>query len=244
MSTTSGNIAFGTELWYVPRSGARTRIGEIANIDGVEVGAESEELTNHESTDRYREFRQGLRDAGAISVTANHVAGDDGQAVVASHFHADTRGGRKYMEIVFPDGWGLHCDAVCTAWRPGDAPVDGKIEFSAGYKLSGKPHSGFRATGLTTPFFVLSEGNDTVSPARASGTYAYTASVANGVTSLTITPTSAAGDSIYVQGEAVDSGDASSAITLAVGANVLTVVVYQDGKLPARYQITVTRAAE
>lgn len=242
--STAGSIAHGTTLKYVPRSGASQAIGEITNISGIEVSADAQEFTNHASADRYREMEQALRDGGELSITANSVASNDGQALVMAHFGDDTRGGRRYMEIEFPDGSGFNFDGVVTSLKPGDAPVDGKIEFSAGFKVSGKPiYGASRATGLTTAFFALSEGDGTVSPAKASATYAYTASVANDKASLTITPTSSGGDSIYVEGELVASGAASEAIALDVGANVLTVIVYEDGYLPARYEITVTRAA-
>lgn len=242
--TTSGSIAFSTELNYVPQSGAKTEVGEVTNIDGVELTADALEFTSHDSTDRYREFEQGLRDAAEFSVSGIHVPANAGQVIIPTHFNLNTSGGRRYMEIEFPDGSGFNMYCVCTGYKPSDAPVDGPMEFSASFKPSGKPiYGASRATGLTTPFFALSEGDGTVSPAKASATYAYTANVANGVSALTITPTSAGGDTIYVEGETVASGNASSSISLSVGENVLTVIVEDAGYLPARYEITVTRAA-
>lgn len=241
---TSGNLAFATTLYYVPRSGAKVAVGEITGIDGVEISADAQEFTSHDSDDRYREFQQALRDAGEFVVTGNHVGTDAGQVAIPAHFNTDTAGGRKYMEIAFPDGSGFNMYCVCTGYKPSDAPVDGPMEFTASFKPSGKPiYGASRATGLTTPFFALSEGDGTVSPAKASATYAYTAEVANGVTSLTVTPTSAGGDSIYVEDELVATGEASSAVSLSVGANVMTIIVYDEDYLPARYEITVTRAA-
>ena len=242
--STSGKIAFGTTLYYVPRSGAKQAVGEITQIDGIEVSADSEEFTNHTSTERYREHAQALRDGGELSITGNSVPGDGGQALVMTHYGSDTRGGRRYLEVEFPDGAGFNFEGVVTSIRPGDAPVDGTIEFAAGFKVSGKPlYGASRATGLTTPFFALSDGDGTVDPAKASDTYEYTASVANATASITITPTSTGGDSIYVEDELVTSGSASSAISLDVGENVLTIIVYDENYLPARYEITVTRAA-
>lgn len=242
--STSGNRAFGTTLKYVPLSGAAVMVGEITSIDGVELSADALEFTSHDSTDRYREFEQGLRDAGEFSVTCIAVPGNAGQAAIPTHFNTDAAGGRNYMEVAFPDGSGFNLYAVCTAWKPSDAPVDGPMEMTASFKPSGEPiYGASRATGLTTTFFALDEGDGTVSPAKASATYAYTASVANEITEVTITPVSSGGDAIYVEGELVASAAESSAIALSVGANVLTVVVYEDGKLPARYEITVTRAA-
>ncbi|MEI6553062.1 MAG: cadherin-like beta sandwich domain-containing protein [bacterium] len=83
----------------------------------------------------------------------------------------------------------------------------------------------------------------TVSPTFSSGTTSYTASVANGVTSLTITPTAhQANATITVNGTPVINGQVSGAITLNIGSNtVSTVVTAQDGVTTDTYTIIVTR---
>ncbi|AKL96033.1 cell wall/surface repeat protein [Clostridium aceticum] len=88
----------------------------------------------------------------------------------------------------------------------------------------------------------LSEG--TLSPVFASGTTDYTTSVANAVTSITVTPTVAdATATVTVNGAEVVSGAASGAINLAVGENTITVVVTaQDGSTKS-YTVVVTRGA-
>jgi gliding motility-associated-like protein len=90
---------------------------------------------------------------------------------------------------------------------------------------------------------VISQG--TLTPAFATGTTSYTASVGNAVTSLTLTPTiSAAGAIVTVNGTAVTSGTASGAISLNVGANTITsVVTAPDGTTTKTYTVTVTRVA-
>jgi hypothetical protein len=64
------------------------------------------------------------------------------------------------------------------------------------------------------------------------------------VASITVTPTAAAGV-ITVNGNAVTSGEASSAITLgAAGSNTtITVVVTETNKAPKTYTIVVVRPA-
>ncbi|WP_436135403.1 IPTL-CTERM sorting domain-containing protein [Acidovorax sp. LjRoot129] len=90
----------------------------------------------------------------------------------------------------------------------------------------------------------LSLSSGTLAPAFAAGTTSYTASVGNGATSLTVTPTVAdATASVTVNGVATTSGSASGAIALAVGANTLTTVVTaQDGTTTKTYTVMVTRA--
>ena len=81
-----------------------------------------------------------------------------------------------------------------------------------------------------------------ISPAFSSTTYAYTVSVASGVTSTTVTPTvnhSAA--TVTVNGTTVGSGTASGSIPLDVGANVITVRVTAENGATQDYTVTITR---
>ena len=72
----------------------------------------------------------------------------------------------------------------------------------------------------------LTVSQGTLTPAFAAGTMSYTDSVANSITSMTVTPTlDDATGSITVNGTAVASGSASQAITLNVGNNTITMVV-------------------
>ncbi|MCF8536937.1 MAG: fibronectin type III domain-containing protein [Candidatus Nanopelagicales bacterium] len=90
-----------------------------------------------------------------------------------------------------------------------------------------------------------SAGAVALSPSFASGTTAYTASVVNGVASVTVTPTTTtAGATVEVDGVTVTSGSASSTIALAVGSNVVSVVVTAlDPRFTETYTVTITRAA-
>ncbi|NOU87684.1 hypothetical protein GC102_18170 [Paenibacillus sp. LMG 31460] len=84
----------------------------------------------------------------------------------------------------------------------------------------------------------------TLSPSFDTRTFSYTASVANGVTLVTVTPTiSDSNATVKVNRTAVTSGLSSGAISLNVGINPITVVVTaQDGKTTQTYTVIVTRA--
>ncbi|MBA4207693.1 MAG: hypothetical protein C0457_22135, partial [Polymorphum sp.] len=99
------------------------------------------------------------------------------------------------------------------------------------------------ATVATLSGLVLSQG--TLDPVFASGTTSYTASVGNAVTSLTVTPTvTDANATVTVNTVPVLSGNASGAINLTVGSNIITVVVTaEDGTTTETYTVDVTRAA-
>ena len=83
----------------------------------------------------------------------------------------------------------------------------------------------------------------------ASGTTTYTASVANSVTHVKLTPATTDSDATVKVGKgtsltAVSSGTASGAIPLSVGSNALKVeVTAEDGTTMQTYTVTVTRAA-
>lgn len=99
------------------------------------------------------------------------------------------------------------------------------------------------STDATLQGLTLSSG--TLSPAFASATESYTATVENSVTSITVTPTvNNAKATVKVNNTAVTSGSASSAINLTEGKNTITVVVTaEDGTTTKTYTITVTRKA-
>ncbi|WP_337966084.1 MBG domain-containing protein [uncultured Flavobacterium sp.] len=104
-------------------------------------------------------------------------------------------------------------------------------------------------TGVTTLNDIATLSNlaisqGTLAPVFATGTLIYTASVANGVTSLTVTPTTTdTNATVTVNGIAVTSGSPSTAIALVAGPNVITTVVTaQDGITTQTYTTTVTKA--
>nr|WP_286672297.1 cadherin-like beta sandwich domain-containing protein [Cohnella hashimotonis] len=104
-----------------------------------------------------------------------------------------------------------------------------------------------RAPSLSTNASLsgLSLSSVSLSPAFAPGTTSYTASVANGVDSITVTPTASdSGATVTVNGTPVASGSASGAIPLSVGGNPIAVkVTAEDGTATNTYAVTVTRAS-
>ena len=83
----------------------------------------------------------------------------------------------------------------------------------------------------------------TLSPVFDVNTYSYTAQVANNVSSITATMTTAeSGSTITVNGKAVSSGAASQSINLLVGLNTIKIVV-TNGTTTQTYTVAVTRLA-
>lgn len=83
-----------------------------------------------------------------------------------------------------------------------------------------------------------------LSPVFDGATTAYTASVGNAMTAITVTPTvHNAAATVAVNGNAVTSGNASGSINLNVGANTVAIVgTAQDGSTIKTYTLTVTRS--
>ncbi len=101
-----------------------------------------------------------------------------------------------------------------------------------------------RAPSSNADLSSLTVSQGALTPAFAAGTTIYTDSVANSAASMTVTPTLAdTTAAIMVNGTAVVSGSASTAINLNVGDNTITVVVTaQDSSTTRTYTITVNRA--
>ena len=102
--------------------------------------------------------------------------------------------------------------------------------------------------GLNLPFCMLSAlslSNVTLQPAFATGTVAYTASVANTVAATTVTVTlNAANDTVVVM-KGTDRYTSGAAVPLNVGSNVITIEVTPppDTTPKQAYTVTVTRQA-
>lgn len=121
------------------------------------------------------------------------------------------------------------------------------FQFRSAFKtLRSDATIGVSSTPSVAPVYLsaLSTSQGTLSPSFASGTLSYEVSVANAIESLTVTPTSA-GNTITVRGQACTSGQASTEIPLAVGANQVTVSVIRavQGAVATVYTVQVTRQA-
>ena len=108
----------------------------------------------------------------------------------------------------------------------------------------------FSCTGDTAPSSIatlsgLSISAGALSPSFSAGTTSYTASVANNVSSIAVTPVlTDPNATVTVNGTPVGSGSSSPAINLTAGAttNIGVVVTAQDATTTRSYILTVTRA--
>ena len=128
--------------------------------------------------------------------------------------------------------------ATITATQAAVAGVNAQATQTYTLTVSAAASTDATLSGLT-----FSSG--ALTPAFASATIGYTQSVANGVSTITVTPTvNQANATVTVNGTTVATGVASGNINLNVGSNTITTVVTaQDGTTTKTYTTTVTRAA-
>ena len=129
---TSAVSGFGTQLSWNSQD-----VAEVTNISGPGESRDMIDVTNHDSSDGFREFIAGIASGGEISVEGNFKAADtNGQIAM----HTDFQGGTsRTVTITFPSSLGnISGTAFITAFELG-FPFDNKISFSATFKLTGKP---------------------------------------------------------------------------------------------------------
>lgn len=240
--STSAKLAFGTTL----KKGA-TAIAELTSIGGPTISADTVEATSHDSADGYREFLQGLRNAGEISIEGNFIPGNAGQVALTTDLND---GSLDSYTITFPSAmattWTF--SAIVTAFET-SAPFDEKASFTATLKISGKATLNVTAsTGMSAltgkDSASPTPGDLTFVPTFAIGTFFYTCDVAAGITYVKLTPT-ATDHTITINGNTVTSGNESGEIALgAAGTNTeITIIVKETNKVAKTYTVWVTRAA-
>lgn len=122
------NIGHGTTL-----SGASTgSIGQILSVGLPDQQVDDIDVTTMASTNKWREFMAGLKDAGVLTLQLlyeksnyNTVQGALGAAAEA-------------WTITFPDSSTFACSGYINA-NGGDDPLEDKITQSVTLKLSGEP---------------------------------------------------------------------------------------------------------
>ena len=234
--------AFGTTIAWNSQT-----VAGLTAINGVELSADMLDVTTHQSANFYKEFIPGLLDAGEVSLEGQFDYTDvNGQQAMLTDFNNRTS---RTAVITFPASTGTTwtLTGYISKIKVGDAPIDGKIPFTASIKPTGKPTFAVATSaGLTTPFFTVSNSGVIV-PTAAQATLEYTINWLTGVTSFTITPTAAAGViTVTANGasQVVASGNASSAIALGSAGSMInmTVVVQETAKAPKTYLMHCVRA--
>jgi len=113
-------------------------VSEITSITPFEYSADEIDVTTHGSTNRYREFIQGLRDAGSISIEGYYATTSvlsvvsllETTSLLTCTINMPTTPTTTFTATVFVSAFSA------------EVPLDGVIGYSATFKITGKPTLG------------------------------------------------------------------------------------------------------
>ena len=128
--------AFGT-IWSLEYVAATfTPVGQVTNIDVMDIDVDTIDVSDHSSTGQWREFVAGMKDAGELSMDVNldpatHMATTDSPY---AHVGGDPIG----MKITLPDAGAAEIafDGIITGCSAA-APYDDKLEATFTVKVTG-----------------------------------------------------------------------------------------------------------
>ncbi|WP_395737483.1 cadherin-like beta sandwich domain-containing protein [Prosthecobacter sp.] len=183
----------------------------------------------------------------ALTATLNGTVNPNGNVTTAQFEYGPTASyGTNASVTLSPNNGSLvqGVSASLTALTPGTT-YHYRLSATNGGGTSSSTDQTFTTLSSDANLASLTPSAGTLSPVFASGTTSYTAAVAPGTNTLTVTPTLADGTAtVKVNGSTVVSGSASGAISLGYGDNTITVAVTaQDGTTTKTYTVIVTRAA-
>jgi len=219
-------------------------IAELDTINGIEITMTSVDATNHQSPDHFTESIPGMLTAGDVTLTGNYIASDTtGQQAMLTDMLARSV---KTGIITFPTSTGTTwtLSGYPTAIKIGDAPVDGKIPFTATIHPTGKPTL---ATATVTGMSAIEFSNDVlIMPTFAIGTYGadkpYVVTITALETSTVVTPTDATGGEVITittdggSSQVVATTEASSPCILDVDdVTQIVVTITKTGYAPKSY---------
>ena len=121
--------ALGTTITF----NAKT-IGSLTSIGEITPDSEELDATTLDSTGGYREFIQGFKDSGEVSLTGYLLKGDPGQGALRTGYGSGTV---QEAVITYPDGTTVTFDAYVKSYSMGAADVDGIVGFGATLRISG-----------------------------------------------------------------------------------------------------------
>jgi predicted secreted protein len=231
--------------------GSKIRIGsnfiaDLTTIGGVDIKADTLDTTVLDSVGGYREFIQGLKDAGEVPLSGYLNTSDaNGQMALLTLINS---GALTNFTILLPSALGASWDfaGIVTGFKTGDFTSEEFVPFEATIKISGKPTLGLIASGGLTALTLTGTGG-TLTPTFSNGNFLYSFSGLT-ATSFTVTPTAASHTiSLYVDGafvQTVTSATASSAIAMAtVGSKKVTILAQETGKVAKVYEITAVKTS-
>jgi len=115
----------------------KTAVGGLSSIGGVEISADTTDVTSLDNTDGYKEYLGGFKDGGEVPLEG-YLDGDD-QGQDAMYAAMEDQEEHEFA-IVFPSGIGKTWSfkGVVSKFAT-NAAVGDAVKYSASVKVSGKP---------------------------------------------------------------------------------------------------------
>jgi predicted secreted protein len=129
--------ALGTSLSYLPTydsANAVTVVGSLTSIGEIAPDSEELDATTLDSPGGYREFLQGFKDSGELSLSGFHNADSAGQATMRTLYASGALG---YFWVTFPDQTVVAFRAYVKSHTVGAADVDGIVGYGCTLRISG-----------------------------------------------------------------------------------------------------------
>ncbi|WP_336774204.1 phage tail tube protein [Paenibacillus sp. MMO-58] len=218
-------------------------VAELTSIGGLELSADTIDVTSLDSNGGYREFIGGFKDAGEVSLSGFFNPGDSGQSALYTAFQNGTTDTYTILFASLGASWSFN--GVVTGFST-SADLEEAVSFEATIKVSGAPSLGLTPSGGLTALSLVGAGG-ALTPAFANGNYSYTFS---GVTATSVTVTATAANhtlTLYIDGvlsQTLTSAAASAAIPVTLNAGKkLTILATESGKTTKVYEVVVVKTA-
>lgn len=117
-----------------------TTIAEVLDIDGPELGLDTEESTSHDSVDGWEDFVATILRSGEVSCEINYVPTNATHDASTGLIKDMTGRTKRNFKLVFPNAstTTFSFTAYVTKVQP-KAPVNGKLTADITLKITGKP---------------------------------------------------------------------------------------------------------
>jgi len=200
--------ALGTSITYAPAYTSldidTVVIGSLTSVGEISPDSEELDATCLDSSGGYREFLQGFKDSGELTLTGYLDPDKPGQAKMVTLYGSGALG---YFWVTFPDQATVAFNAYVKSFTVGPAEVDGIVGFGTTLRVSGLVQvistaykrvgdeldaTAYTATGnptyqwyscddedYTNPFEIVGATNETYDATDAPGYYFCTITVPN-----------------------------------------------------------------
>lgn len=146
-------IGWGGELWLSTNNteAGLVELAEVRDCGFPQDETDEHEVTHLKSPNRYKEFIQGLIDAGEFTATFNY---DPGGATDLALTNAKSTGTVRKVRICVPDtsgtgtlDWNFTFSAFVKKWAPDNMEPNAPITATATFRVTGSVDQGTGEAG-------------------------------------------------------------------------------------------------